>query len=323
MAMRVVYWARLQLARARIVDALKAVAGAELVVVEALDDLLAALKGAQALILYDAPPEQARQVTAALSAPENTVRWMHFLTAGREGFDAAGLPVGVAVTWPAGCVAPTVAEHAMTLLLALTRSVPAMLDEQGKRRWSRVDVQARATSVEGKVMAIVGYGHIGREIALRARPFGIRTIAVSRSLKSDGLTDESHTLNELDQALARADIVVLSIALTPETRHLFDRQRLQACKPGVVLINVARGGLVDQEALAAALVSGQVSAAGLDAVDPEPLPADDPLWAAPNLIISPHFAGGASIPSQVRLAESAAANLARLIKGEPLQHLVG
>jgi phosphoglycerate dehydrogenase-like enzyme len=320
--MRVVFWARLQLARARIIDALKAVPGAELAVVETLAELLAALKGAQALILYDAPPEQARLVVDALSAPANTVRWMHFLTAGREGFDAVGLPAGVAVTYPAGAVAPTVAEHAMTLLLALMRRVPAMLQEQGKRNWSRTGVSAHARSVEGVVMAIVGYGQIGRQVALRARPFGIKTIAVSRSAKSDALVDESCALSELDQALSRADIVVLSIALTPETRHLLDRRRLAACKPGVVLINVARGALVDQEALAAALVSGQVGAAGLDAVDPEPLPANDPLWAAPNLIISPHFAGGGSIVSQMRLAESAAANLRRLINAEPLQHLV-
>ena len=111
-------------------------------------------------------------------------------------------------------VAPTVAEHAMTLLLALTRRVPAMLEEQAKRNWSRLDVSAKATSVEGKVMTIVGYGQIGRQVALRARPFGIRTIGVSRTRKSDDLLDESCTLSELDQALGRADIVMLTIALT-------------------------------------------------------------------------------------------------------------
>jgi phosphoglycerate dehydrogenase-like enzyme len=319
--MRVVYWARLQLARRQIVAALQAVPDAEIVVVETRADLLAALTGAQALILYDAPPDEARPVVDALSAPGNTVRWMHFLTAGREGFEAVGLP-NVAVTYPAGCVSPTVAEHAMTLLLALTRRVPAMLEEQGKRNWSRLGVSATATSVEGKVMAIVGYGHIGREIARRAKPFGIRIVAVSRTHKADDLVDESRTLSALDDVLARSDIVMLTIALTDETRHLFDARRFAACKPGVVLINVARGGLIDQPALGAALASGQVSAAGLDVVDPEPLPDNDPLWTAPNLIISPHFAGGASAVSQARLAESAAANLARLIKGEPLQHLV-
>jgi phosphoglycerate dehydrogenase-like enzyme len=171
-------------------------------------------------------------------------------------------------------------------------------------------------------MAIVGYGQIGREVALRARPFGIRTIGVSRTRKADALLDESYPLSGLDAVLARADIVMLTIALTQETQHLLDARRLAACKPGVVLVNVARGGLIDQQALAAALASGQVGAAGLDTVDPEPLPEDDPLWAAPNLLVSPHFAGGGSVPSLKRLAESAAGNLKRLMTGEPLLHLV-
>jgi phosphoglycerate dehydrogenase-like enzyme len=320
--MRVVYWARLQLAKQQVLEALKAVPETDLTVVETLPDLLGALNGAEALILYDAPPDQARQIVAALSAPGNSVRWMHFLTAGREGFDAVGLPKGLAVSYPAGCVAPTVAEHAMTLLLALVRRVPAMIEEQAKRNWSRLDVSAKATSVEGKVMAIVGYGQIGREVARRAKAFGIRTVAVSRTRKFDEWVDESFALSDLDQVLARADIVMLTIAMTPETHHLFDAKRFAACKRGVVLINVARGGLVDQTALAAALGSGQVGAAGLDAVTPEPLPADDPLWAASNLVISPHFAGGGSAVSQMRLAESASGNLRRLINHEPLQHLV-
>ena len=320
--MRVVYWARLQLARREVTDALQAVPGVEIAVVEPLPELLDALRGADALILYDAPPAQARQVVDALASPGNTVRWMHFLTAGREGFEEVGLPKNVSVTCPAGCVAPTVAEHAMALLLALVRRVPTMLDHQARRSWSRAEVSAEATSVEGKVMAIVGYGEIGREVARRAKPFGIRTIAVSRTVKSDAALDESYPLSDLDQVLARADIVVLSIALTAETRRLLDRRRLAACKPGVIVINVARGGLVDQAALAAALASGQVGAAGLDAVDPEPLPPDDPLWAAPNLIVSPHFAGGASQASLDRLAESAAGNLRRLVNGERLLHLV-
>src|SRR3984885_5316214 len=241
--MRVVYWTKLQLARQQVLDALRTVPEAELTVVETLADLLGALKGAEALVLYDAPPKEARQIVDALSAPGNTVRWMHFLTAGREGFDAVGLPAGLAVSYPAGCVSPTVDENTMTLLLALVRRVPAMLEEQAKRNWSRLEVSAKATPVEGKVMAIIGYGQIGREIARRARPFGIRTVAVSRARKSDEWLDESHTLSELDPVLARADIVMLTIALTPETHHLFDPRRLAACKPGVVLINAARGGI--------------------------------------------------------------------------------
>jgi phosphoglycerate dehydrogenase-like enzyme len=272
--------------------------------------------------LYDAPAEQARAVVAALAAPGSTIRWMHFLTAGREGFEAVGLPPDIPVTYPAGGVAPTVAEHGMALLLALGRRVPTMLDYQARRTWSRLDVAANASSVEDKVMAIVGYGSIGREIARRAKAFGITTIGLSRSPKDDALLDESCSLTELDRVLARADVVMLSIALTPQTHHLFDQRRLAACKPGIVLVNLARGGLVEQRALAAALASGQVSAAALDTVDPEPSPPDDPLWTAPNLIVSPHFAGGGSQASLRRLAESAACNLKRLMQGEPLLHRV-
>src|SRR5262245_10825480 len=135
--MRVVYWARMQLARRQVTDALQAIPGVELAVVEQLPDLLSTLKGAEALVLYDAPAVQARQVVDALSAPGSTVRWIHFLAAGREGFEAVGLPQNIPVTYPAGCVAPTVAEHAMALLLALMRRVPSMLEYQAQRNWSR------------------------------------------------------------------------------------------------------------------------------------------------------------------------------------------
>ena len=317
--MRVIYWARLQLARAEISDALGAVPGAELAVVETLDELLSALPGAAGLVLYDAPPEVARQVVEALRG--STVRWMHFLTAGREGFEAVGVPRDVQVTDPAGAVAPTVVEHAMALLLALARQVPRMLEEQRARNWDRLAVSKKAVTLEGGVIVIVGYGRIGREVARLARAFGMRTIGLSRTRKPDAHLDEAATLSELQQVVGRADAVVVSAALTEETRHLIGPAVLAACKPGALLVNVARGGLVDQSALAEALRSGRIGGAGLDAVDPEPLPADDPLWDAPNLIVSPHFAGGASAASRARLADGAAENLRRLIAGEPLENV--
>src|SRR5690606_657715 len=114
---------------------------------------------------------------------------------------------------------------------------------------------------------------------------------------ADEFLDEYHPLSELASVLATVDFIVLSIAQTPETEHLFDAALFAACKPGAYLVNIARGGLVDQIALAEALRSGRLGGAGLDAQDPEPLPASDPLWDAPNLILSPHFAGGGSAAS--------------------------
>lgn len=319
--MRVVYWARLGLARPQVTAALHAVHGAELTVVEKLPDLLAALAGAEALVTYDAPPPDARQVVAAITAPGATVRWMHILTAGREGFEAAGMPRGVPVTWAAGAVAPTVAEHAMALLLALARRVPEMVVQTREARWDRA-LAARAVSLEGGTLALIGFGHIGREVARRARGFGMRVEALTRSPAADPLLDAALPLDALHDVLPRADAIVVALALTPGTRHLLSADAFARCRPGALLVNIARGGLVDQVALRAALEDGRLGGAAVDVTDPEPLPAEDPLWGAPNLIISPHFAGGGSRASLDRLAESAAGNLRRLVAGQPLENLV-
>ncbi len=319
--MRIVYWARLQLAKALVIEQLGAVPGVELVIAENPQSLLAAMPGAQGIVLYDAPPTEARQVIEALRAPGNTVRWLHFLTAGREGFDAVGIPAGIAVTYAAGGAAPAVAEHAMALLLALGRRVPEVLVQQAQGKWDRTPA-TRASSLEGKTLAIVGFGHIGRELARRARPFGAKIIGLSRSARPDPLLDEARPLSELHAVLARSDVVVVSIALTADTHHLLDRAAFAAFKPGAHLVNVARGGVIDQAALVEALTSGKLGGAGLDVTDPEPLPAGDPLWACPNLIISPHFAGGGSAATLARLAGGAAENVRRYVAGEPLLHQV-
>jgi phosphoglycerate dehydrogenase-like enzyme len=321
--LRVVYWARLQLARPQIIEALHAVPGVELQVTADLAETLRALPGATALVLVHGPQEEARQVLGALAAPGNTVRWMHFISAGREGYEELGWPPGVAVTYAGGGVSPTVAEHAMALMLAMARQVPALVDTvMARRAFDRTLVAPRARSLEGATLAIVGYGHIGRELAKRARPFGMRIVSVARRPVPDALVDDALPLRSLHQALRQADYVVVAIALTPETTHLLGRDEFNACKPGAVLVNVARGPVLDQQALIQALQSGHLGGAALDVTDPEPLPADHPLWSCPNLLISPHYAGSGSGASVHRLAEGVAQNLRRLIAGEPLQHVV-
>ncbi|UCE31205.1 MAG: D-2-hydroxyacid dehydrogenase [Burkholderiales bacterium] len=319
--MRVVYWARIGLARREVTHRLGEVAGAELVVAENLPELLKALPGAEGLVLYDAPLAQARSVVEALTGPDATVRWMHFLSAGREGFEAVGLPQRLQITWAAGGVSPTVAEHAMALLLALARRIPEVVALTAARRWDR-SVVTRAISLEGRTMAIVGMGHVGRELARRARAFGMRVVAATRTPRLDPLLDEVSPIGQLHAVLARADAIVITIALAAQTEHLFDRAAFAACKPGALLVNVARGGVVEQGALLEALRQGHLGGAALDTTDPEPFPAEDPLWEAPNLLVSPHYAGGGSQPSMDRLAEVAAENLRRLIAGQPLVNLV-
>ncbi len=318
--MRVVFWARLPHLKAAVSARLQAVPGAEITVVDTADELLAALPGAQGVVTMDASPGDARRVLDAIVAG-GTVRWLHFLSAGREGFEAVGFPPGLTVTYAEGGVAPTVAEHAMMLALALVRRLPDCLAQQGRATWVR-QVSQRAGSLEGATLGIIGHGEIGRALLPRARAFGMRVVAASRRRKDDAELAASYGLDQVDTLLAESDVVVLALAMTDETRHFMNRERLARCKPGAILINVARGGVLDPVALVEALESGQLGGAGLDVTEPEPLPDGDPLWGAPNLIITPHIAGGGSAASVARLAEGAGANLARLIAGEPLRHVV-
>jgi phosphoglycerate dehydrogenase-like enzyme len=267
------------------------------------------------MVLYDAPLEHARRVVDALKTPNNSLRWLHFVSAGREGFEAVGIPPGIAVTDSAGGASPAVAEHAMALLLALCRSVPEILAQQARRVWDRFPPMARAWSLEGSTMAIVGFGNVGREIARRARPFGPKIISLSRAPASDPLTDEARPLSDLHEVLSRADAIMVAIALAAGTRHLLDKAAFQSVKRGAFVVNVSRGGVIDQAALGAALKSGMLGGAGLDAMTPEPLPPTDPLWDCPNLILSPHFAG-AGTATMARLAGRAAENLGRFLAGE-------
>jgi phosphoglycerate dehydrogenase-like enzyme len=317
--MRVVYWARIGLAKALIIERLRAVAGTELLVVDQLAELLAALPGAAALIASDPPEREAREIVKSLAAPQNTVRWIHFVSAGQEGFAAAGMPPGIVLTHPGGAISPTVAEHAMALLLALARRVPEIAAATGRHAWDRSMAQ-NVTTLEGAVLAIVGFGSIGQEIARRARGFGASIVAVTRAPKPSELADEILPLAALHEALGRADAIAVAIALANETHHLMGRAAFDACKKGAIFVNVARGGIVDQAALGGALRSGRIAGAGLDVTDPEPLPSDDPLWACPNLLISGHFSGSGSIVSQRRLADGAGDNLERFIAGRSLVH---
>lgn len=321
--MRIVYWARLQLARQQIIDAVAGIPGVTLQLTSTLEETLAALPGAVGLLLVHGPSDEARKVYAVLQAPGATVRWLHFISAGREGYEDIGWPAGVAVTYAAGGVSPAVAEHAMALLLALARRVPDLIGAVMPRRaFDRTLVAPKARSLEGSTLVIIGHGHIGRELAKRARAFDMRVVAVARSPHGDSNVDASLPLTQLRAGLAQADAIAVAIALTPATTHLLSDAEFAACKPGALLVNVARGPIVDQRALARALANGQIGGAGLDVTDPEPLPPDDPLWDSPNLIISPHYAGSGSPLSVQRLARGVADNVRRLQAGEPLLNVV-
>lgn len=321
--MRIVYWARFALAREQIIERISAMPGMSLQVTHTLEETLEALPGAEGFLLVHGPQEEARRVYEVLAAPGNTVRWMHFISAGREGYEELGWPPGVIVSYAGGGVSPAVAEHAMALLLALARRIPDLVSVVMPRKaFDRSLVAPQAISLEGKTLVLVGYGHIGRGVARRAKAFDMRVISVSRSAQPEPDVDEAWPLARLHEALAQADAVVVAIALTPETTGLLGEAAFKACKRGALLVNVARGPVVNTAALQQALHEGQLGGAGLDVTDPEPLPAEHPLWDCPNVLISPHYAGSGSPASTQRLADGVLENLRRLQAGEPLLSVV-
>ncbi|MDX3906322.1 MAG: D-2-hydroxyacid dehydrogenase [Pigmentiphaga sp.] len=319
--MRLLYWANANLARAQITARLHALDGVELVTVERLEEAIAMLPSADAICLCDPPLPQARQLVAALGSPDSRVRWMHILTAGRENLEKAGLPPHLAVTFAAGAASAGVAEHAMALMLALCRRLPDAVTAAARHAWDRTMVP-RAAALEGSTLAIIGYGHIGRHLARRARAFDMQVLAVSRSAQRDEWVDEALPLTQLHAALERADVVVVCVALTPQTRHLLGAAEFARCKRGALLVNVARGEVIDQAALGEALASGQLGGAGLDVTDPEPLPESDPLWRAPNLLLTPHYAGAGSPRGLARIADGLAENATLFMAGKELKHRI-
>jgi len=301
--MRVVYWTRMPVARKFIVAGVNELADVQIEEIDDIDAVIAALPGADGLITFDAPAPLAGRIVEALRAPDSTVRFMHIVSAGREGYDAAGIPDHLAVTGADGAHSPTVAEHAVALMLALGRRFPRMAAMTAKGQWDR-NAGDGMFSLEGRTLLVIGTGAAGCAIAARARPFGMKIIGLSRKGEMKPGFDATRPLSALDESLAEADVVAISIALAAETRHLLSAARLRLMKKGAVLVNIARGGIVDTDALVEVLNDGHLAGAGLDVTDPEPLPDGHPLWSAPNVLITPHVAGFGSELSTRRMAQA-------------------
>jgi glyoxylate reductase len=203
------------------------------------------------------------------------------------------------------------ADLAFALLLAVARRLPQGIDTVRGGDWVTWEPgRDLGFAVHGATLGIIGGGRIGQAVAERARGFAMEVLISGRS---DGVA--------LDELLARADFVSVHVPLTDETRHLVDDDLLAAMKPTAFLINTARGGVVDQRALARALDAGQIAGAALDVTDPEPLPADDPLLRARNLLVVPHI-GSATHAARERMGELAVDNLLAALDGEPMPHPV-
>jgi glyoxylate reductase len=236
------------------------------------------------------------------------------------GFDnidlAAATEHGVLVTRTPGVLSETTADFAFALLLAAARRVVEGDRYARAGRWKTWGPEMLlGHDVHGATIGIIGMGGIGEEMAKRARGFGMRIFYTSRTRKPALEKRYGMEFYDLDLLLENSDFVTLHAPLTEETRHLIDERALQMMKPTAVLVNTARGQIVDQGALYHALKEGWIAAAALDVTDPEPMPADDPLLTLENCIVTPHIAS-ASVATRSRMAMLAAEQLVQALRGE-------
>jgi len=251
-------------------------------------------------------PDQALEVLDAMGS----LQVVQTLTAGVDDV-LAHLPAGVTLCNAAGVHDASTAELAVGLVIASLRGFPGFVRAQDEGTW----LHARHDALADRRVVLLGAGSVGSAIAARLAPFEVGLRVVARTAR-DGV----HGVEELRDLLPTADVVILAIPYGAETHHLVDSVFLSALPDGALVVNVARGPVVDTDALVAELASGRLRAA-LDVTDPEPLPPDHPLWLAPNVLITPHVGGDTSafLPRAWRLLQQ---QLDRFASGEPLANVV-
>ena len=250
------------------------------------------------------------------------LRWVHIHSAGADRPIFVELRErGVAITTSSGANALVVAQSAVLGLLALARHWPSLLEAQRERRWSPLIATGLPRDLQGQRAVVVGWGPVGKEVGRLLRAFGIDVIVVRRSAAGNESGFETVPVSRLREVLPQADWLLLACPLTPQTRGLIGEAELALMPRHGRLINVARGELIDQEALVEFLRTGRIAGAYLDVFCPEPLPKDSPLWELPNVIVTPHSAGF-SDGNQKRVAQMFLDNLDRWAQGKPLLNRV-
>ncbi|MCR0983359.1 D-2-hydroxyacid dehydrogenase [Roseomonas populi] len=264
-----------------------------------------AAKGAEVLA------SMAPAVTGGLVRALPKLRWVQALTTGVDNLLVMPeLAPEVAITRVRGIHGPQMSEMAMLDMMLLARNFPQVLRNQAERRWERWPQKL----LQGRTVVILGVGSISEELAPRCKAFGMRVVGITGRAEVPPHFDAVMPRERLLEAVAEADFLVLLIPYTPETHHIVDARVMAAMKPQSWIVNIARGAVLEEAALDQALRAGTIAGAALDVFAVEPLPAESPLWDAPNLIITPHI-GGMSDTYAEQALPTLRANLAAFLTG--------
>ena len=301
-------------------------------VIQALAELVSAFP--QIEFINGQKPEDALQaagdadvilgaVSRELFAAAPKLRWLHFPAAGVEWMQnvPALINSDVIVTNSRGAHATTIAEHTFGMLVFLARNFAALYEAQKEKKWLW-PMPRPGVGLVGQTMGIIGLGQIGRAIAKRAQAFEMNIIAVdAHSVPKSDYVSELRLLDGLDNLLSRSDVVVVATPITAETRGMLGPKQLGLMKKGAFLLVMSRGGIVDEPTVVKLLHEGHLAGAGFDVTAVEPLPADNELWSAPNVIITPHCSPS-SQQTQNNVVTLINENLAHYLAGQPLVNVV-
>lgn len=255
------------------------------------------------------------------------LEWVQLTSAGVDRLSETELVRSgrVAVTTASGIHAVPISEYVLGAMIAFAKGFHRTSRAQAERAWRPF----WPVELEGATVGVLGLGAIGKRVAQLSKAMGMRVIAMRRSVQTrttgaeagDPLFDELVPVSDLPYVLAESDYIALTMPLTEESRHMIGEAQLAAMKPNAVIVNIARGAVIDQPALIRALKAGTIAGAALDVTDPEPLPADNELWSLDNVIITPHISGGT--PKYMdRAVDLFCDNMRRYLAGEPLRNVV-
>lgn len=275
--------------------------------VQSASELETLLPDVEVLLAWQFPFER-------LTRP-GTLRWLQLLGAGLDSLDGVELPSELKVSNVRGVFGPEMAEYAITYMLAHQKNLLGFRRYQREHRWAFEEPRMLA----GKTVGVLGLGSIGRIVAQRCRELGMKVLGLKRTAESIPGIDRVYVARELDELLPLCDFLVLVLPSTLETKGLITKARFAQMKPGAFLVNMGRGNVLDESALADALGSGRLSGAAIDVFANEPLAPRSPLWDFENIFITPHIAGISRPDTLLPVLER---NLGHYLLGEPLEFLV-
>lgn len=247
------------------------------------------------------------------------LRWLQASTVGVDRYEGLVDADKVLVTNSKDLFNKCMGEHAFGMMIAWSRALLAQRDSQLKHEWVLHEVP---NDLFGNTIAVIGLGGIGSDLAKKAKAFDMHVVGIRRNVKDKpDYIDEIYTMEQLDYVLGIADYVALAVPLTDATYHMMNRETFRKMKRTAYLLNVARGECVDTQALIEALQNKTIAAAGLDVVEPEPLPADSPLWDLPNVFITPHRANASPTTNRFRF-QFYYENMQRYLRGDKMLNVV-